>query len=323
VSQARGLPLRGVPLAGPTGIRLLVADAPAPYILDVDTGRTTRITGLPGRGERVVSLVPVGTHAIVASFRTCTECVEPVMHYLVWNGATVATPLARAFAAVGLRDGNGAWLLTSRGSHGCMLREVDLAGHDRRPPLLASCNTGLAADLPGGLLIDYADPGGVNARTELVRPGGQDFKYADWAAPPLVGNLVLGGTDGLSDLTMHDMVRRTNRPLRWPAPRGFSVGEVVGAPNSTRVVVEFARYSPRHVIDVWILDTRTGRWQHLPDMPTAAVPKETSLRWTGDGRVVILNGPALGVWTPGHDHIGVRRVRSSRQPGSSFLVLAP
>ena len=66
MSQARGLPLRGVPLAGPTGIRLLVADAPAPYILDVDTGRTTRITGLPGRGERVVSLVPVGTHAIVA-----------------------------------------------------------------------------------------------------------------------------------------------------------------------------------------------------------------------------------------------------------------
>jgi len=322
-SQAR-LPLRGAPLAGPTGIRLLVADTPAPYVLDVDSGRTTPITGLPTRGERVVSVAPVGNDAVVGSFRYCPECNPgPTVHYVVRSDGTLATPLARAFMAIGSRDGNGAWLLTRRPAHGCMLREVDLAGHDRRPPVLASCTMGLVADLPGGLLVDYSDPGGVNSRTELIRPDGRNLKYADWAALPLVGNLVLGGTDGLNDLTVHDMVRRTNRRLRWPARFGFSVGEVVPAPSGPLVAVEFARYSPRHVIDVWILDTRTGRWQHLPDMPTAAVPKETSLRWTGDGRLVLLNGPALGVWTPGADHIGTRRVRDSRQPGSSFLVLAP
>ncbi len=316
------LPLRGVPLAGPTGIRLLVAGVPAPYILDVDSGRSTRVKGLPS-GERGVYLARVGDDAILGSYRLCPACgSRPFMHYLLRHGGAVATPLARAFMSIGSRDGKGAWLLTNRGRHACMLREVDLAGHDRRPPLLASCNTGLAADLPGGLLISYSDPGGVNSRMELVRPGGRDLKYADWAAQPLVGNLVLGGTDGLSHLTIHDMLRRTNRRLRWPARLGFSVGEVVAEPDGPRVAVEFARY-PLARIDVWVLDTRTGRWQHLPDMPTRAVPNSTSLRWTGDGRLVILDGSALGVWTPGSDHIGIRRVRQARQPGSSFLVLAP
>jgi hypothetical protein len=56
-------------------------------------------------------------------------------------------------------------------------------------------------------------------------------------------------------------------------------------------------------------------------MPARAVPKYTSLRWTGDGRLVLLDGPALGVWTPGARHIRIRRVTESREPGSSFLVL--
>ncbi len=320
VSQP-GLPLRGVPLTSPTGLRLLVADAPAPFVLDVDSGETTPITGLPTGGERVVSLVRVGEDALVASYRICTECRSgPVMHYLLRNGSTAATPFARAFTAVGSRDGGGAWLFTNRRPRGCMIREVDLSGRDRRPPLLASCNTGLVAELPGGLLLNYAGPGGVEAYTVLVRRNGREVRYEDWQAQPLVGNLVLSGTDRLSGLTVHDMARRTNRRLSWPASRGFGVGNAIGEPSGPRAIVEFARYSPRHRLDVWVLDTRTRRWTHLPDMPAAIVPKETSIQWTPDGRVVILDGPALGVWRPGDAHIGIRRVKPSRQPGSSFLV---
>ena len=133
------------------------------------SGRTRRITGLPPGGEGV-SLVPVGTGAIVASFRAC--CAGPVMHYVVRKGAMVATPLAPALMAIASRDGHGAWLLTSRRPHGCILREIDLAGRDRRPPVIASCTMGLVADVPGGLLVDYSDPGGANSRLLYPPVGG-------------------------------------------------------------------------------------------------------------------------------------------------------
>src|SRR5690242_6686835 len=49
-------PLRGAPLAAHTGLRLLVADDP-PFVLDVDSGRTTPVTGLPRRhGFRVLTV---------------------------------------------------------------------------------------------------------------------------------------------------------------------------------------------------------------------------------------------------------------------------
>jgi len=44
-SSDRPTLLTGVPREGSTGLRLLVADAP-PFLLDVDRGRKTRISGL-------------------------------------------------------------------------------------------------------------------------------------------------------------------------------------------------------------------------------------------------------------------------------------
>lgn len=40
-------PLRGVPLSTATGLRLLVANDPAPFVLDVDRGTARPVTGLP------------------------------------------------------------------------------------------------------------------------------------------------------------------------------------------------------------------------------------------------------------------------------------
>jgi hypothetical protein len=306
------------PVLETTRLQLLVADAPAPFVVDVDSGVTTPITGLPTAHKRIVWLVPVGHDALIASARI--DRFGPAQLYLLRQGSTAATPFGRALTAVASHDGKGTWLMKRRRPQGCMLREVDLLGRDRQPPFLASCNTGLVADLPGGLLINYVGPLGADARTELIRRGRPDIEYGDWQAQPLVGNLVLSGTDTLTGLVLHDMRTRVTRRLSWPSGPAFGVAQTVGEPHGTRAIVEFARYSPRHLLDLWLLDTRTRRWAHLPDMPTRLVPKKTSVQWTDDGRVVLLNGRTLGLWRPGDAHVQLRSVRPSRQPGSSFLV---
>lgn len=74
------------------------------------------------------------------------------------------------------------------------------------------------------------------------------------------------------------------------------------------------------LILVRLFDTMTGAWQQLPDLPTHAIPKAAGLKWTTDGRVVILTANALGVWRPGAAHLAVRRVRRRSSPAinSSF-----
>ena len=79
-----------------------------------------------------------------------------------------------------------------------------------------------------------------------------------------------------------------------------------------------AKYSPQHRVDLWLLDTRTRRWQHLPGMPAPMVPKITAVRWTADGGVVLLAGNLLAVWRPGAPRLAVGGVPPPRQPGGNF-----
>jgi hypothetical protein len=115
-SRHGALPLGGVPLVGPTGLRLLIADGPAPFVLDVDQGTIRPIAGLPSDGERGVTVLPVGNHALVLSFRLCTPCRPGSSMYLVRHGSTAAMPLGTTLQVVPSRDGQGLWLLSSRGA---------------------------------------------------------------------------------------------------------------------------------------------------------------------------------------------------------------
>jgi hypothetical protein len=71
---------------------------------------------------------------------------------------------------------------------------------------------------------------------------------------------------------------------------------------------------------MWLLDTQTHRWEHLPGMPAHIVPKATDVEWSADGRVVILSGNVLAVWRPGSPQLAVGQVRPTKQPGSNFVV---
>jgi hypothetical protein len=301
-------------------LRLLVADAPAPFVLDVDRGSFQRITGLPADGRRNVSVLPVGDHALVLSQRSCAGCPSLSRVYLLRRGSTAATPLARGLQAVPSRDGESVWMLSRRDGRHCTIGKIELDGRPRRRPRPVQCRAGLVAELSAGLLISSTGPLGRNTHNALLKPSGRivGLRYDD--ARPVVGDLVLTGTDRRTPLLLHDVRTRASVRLRWPSRRGYSLGEVTGDRNGRLAIVEFAKYSPEHRLDIWLLEAGTGRWQHLPAMPARLIPKVTDIKWTADGRVVILSSNVLAAWRPGETRLAMRSVHRPTQPGIQFVI---
>ncbi len=319
-SRHGALPLGGVPLVGPTGLRLLIADAPAPFVLEVDRGTIQPITGLPTDGERGVSVLPVGNDALVLSSRICDRCRPDSSVYLLRRGSTTATRLGTALQVVPSRDGQGWWMLSGQEASRCTIGEVGLDGRSRRAARQVSCRTGLVAELPAGLVVSAMGAGGRDWHGALLRPGGGIVRLGDPQAQPVVGNLVLGGADRHTPLVLHDVGTGASARLRWPSRADYGLGEVTGDPNGRLAIVEFANYAPEHRLDLWVLDTTTRRWQHLPDMPAPMVPKATDVQWTADGGVVLLSSNLLAVWRPGEPRLAVGRVQPPKQPGGNFLI---
>jgi hypothetical protein len=315
--SVEGLPLRGMALED-SGLRLLVADSPAPFILDVDHGTTKPVTGLPTHGERDVTVAPLRDGALIISARYCGRC-HAASVYVLHHGTTTAMPLGRALEIVPSGDGHGVWVLRKERDR-CSLADVGLDGRPRRTPIRVSCRTAPVKELPAGLLTTFTGPYGMNAHNTLLPPGGGSLSYADSNSQPVVGNLVLTGADAKMPLLLHDMATGANRRLRWPAGRTYGLGEVTGQPSGSLATVDFARYTPVDRFDLWLLDTSRGRWEELPGMPARIVPKTTHVEWTADGRVVLLATNLLAVWRPGERELSVARVRRPKQPGIDFVV---
>jgi hypothetical protein len=314
------LPLRGVPM-GRTGLRLLVADAPAPFVLDVDRGTVQPITGLPKRGERGVGAQRLGEQALLSSYRLCAVCrPRPPGVYLLRRGSTAATRLGVDGQVVPSADGEGLWTLRRQRARHCTVRKLGLDGHLRTPVRPVRCGTELVAELPAGLLVNFTGPKGTGAYSALLQSKGELNRLRDPQVQPVVGDLLLTGLDRRTPLLLHDVRSGSSRRLRWPSRRGYSLGEVTGDPSGRFAIVEFAKFSPEHKLDLWLLDTVTRRWRHLPGMPARIVPKATDVEWTADGRVVILAVDVLAVWRPSESRLAVRLVRAARQPGSEFVV---
>ncbi|HEY1509387.1 MAG TPA: hypothetical protein VGF93_10320 [Solirubrobacteraceae bacterium] len=84
-------PLHGAKLTGRTGLRLLVADDP-PFVLDVDTGNVTRVTGVPTGDHPVLTVEQAGRDAVIwVDHRTGAP-----QRYVLRHGTTHAVPLASA-----------------------------------------------------------------------------------------------------------------------------------------------------------------------------------------------------------------------------------
>jgi hypothetical protein len=159
--QVATRPLPGVPLRSPTGLRLLVANDPEPFVLDVDSGVIQPVVGLAAEDDRSVHVESVGENAVVVSRRDCrgSGCDPDSLGYLVRHGSTVATRLGAASDVESARDGRGVWLLARRDRTRCTLGQVGLGGQPRRPTRPVPCEAVLIEELRAGLLVHVGRSG--------------------------------------------------------------------------------------------------------------------------------------------------------------------
>ena len=327
-------PLAGVPLAGRTGIRLLVARDPRPFVVDVDQERVRPVTGLPSDGERVVSVLPVGEHAVIVSDRVCTSCRTPGPEvYGIWRDSTNAARLGSAQEVVAARDGRSVWLLGHQTTTACTLRQVGLDGRPRRPARPVSCTTKLLGELPAGLLVASGtseDP--WEWPTSLVDHHGHRTRLGFPAADLLAatGELVLTNAEPLAPLTLTNLRSRVRWPLGWPSRLRGGTHIAAVHPNGRDIAIGFhGLAAPGEAgYDLWLLHAATRRWQHLPDLPAADIAaKATDLAWTGDGRLVVLTQTATGgqvvaVWRPGQPRLALRQIKlPTPSPGTDTIAI--
>jgi hypothetical protein len=215
-------PLAGVPLAGPARLRLLVASEPRPFVVDLDQGSLQPVTGLPTNGERVVSALPVGEHAVIISEPMCSSCRPPGPEvYGSWRHTTTTTVrLGTAQEVMAARDGRAVWPLAHQTTSSCTLRQVGLDGQPRRPARPISCTTKPLAELPAGLLVASGtseDP--WEWPTSLLDHHGHRTRLGFPAANLLAatGQLVLTSAEPLAPLTLTNLRSRVSWRLGWPS----------------------------------------------------------------------------------------------------------
>jgi hypothetical protein len=299
-------------------LRLLVADAPRPFLLDVESGTVRPLVGLPARRERGVGVAPVGDDALVVSYPVCRRCPATASVYVARRGSTAAMPLGTALAAIPSRDGRGVWLLR-RDGNGCTIAREGLDGRLAGTARRVDCGTGLVAELAAGLLVTLTGGAGGDLHAELLRPDGSKERWPGPQPQPVAGNLVLSGANRRTPLLLHNMDTGATHPLAWPARHGYSLDRVIASEHGGPTVVRFARYSPRHLLDLWLFEPATRSWEHVPGTPVRLVPKATDVAWTKDGRLVVLSGARLGVWEDG-ERLTFRAVPPARQPGGGFAL---
>jgi hypothetical protein len=324
--------LTGVPLRGPTGLRLLITGELVPIVLDLDRGTIQPITGLPTGKDRQVRIEAVGQDAVVVSERPrpVNDPLRVADVFRVRHGGTVATRLGVGADAVASRDGRGVWLLSyqDKTSNRCILSQVALDGRRRRPAWPMPCQTRLLYELPAGLLIDDGDA--------LVKADGAVVGLHDLYAQPVGGNLVLRGAQAGAPIILADVGGGARWRLRYPSRLDgpwAGMGPVRPHPDGRLAVVGFGDPvdpGPEQALDVWLLDLSTRRWRQLPDMPARVALKATDMRWTTDGRLVILaelvgaeasaQSTVVGVWRPGEPRVAVRQVKLPPEAGGSFVV---
>jgi hypothetical protein len=130
-------------------------------------------------------------------------------------------------------------------------------------------------------------------------------------------------------LVLTDLRSGERRLLPWPSDLDVP-DEAAVHPDGRRVAVGFGEFVPREgnaqLTDVWLLDTVTGEFVHLPDMPAAVDLKRSRMTWTRDGRLVWLadtgGRTVVAAWRPGDNRIQVRPVLLPVRNGGSDTFVA-
>lgn len=308
-------PLRGIPLRGETGLRLLVAANP-PFVLDVDSGRAAPVSGIAARDQGVLSVRAVGGRAAVIVAQPAWPRAEL---YGVRGRSAKVTSLGTGKAVMPAKDGQAVWIKSASGRSRCTLRKVGLDAAVDRAPRAFPCAWTVGRETSAGLVV---------RRTLVIDPlTGSIVLRPRWGILAAArDNLVLFGPG--RQFTLTDSTGRTLRSLPWPSILG-SIDEPAIDPRGRFIALAFAdpAWEGGQVSDVWVLETTTRKLSHLPGMPAFVSLKRTSMEWTDDGRLVLL-GEADGkdivaVWRPGQRRLALKTVElPERDSGSdSFAPL--
>jgi hypothetical protein len=295
-------------------LRLIWASAP-PSIINVDSGEVHRVSGVARSSDSALWLtaVPGGALAAAGSPRSARAVLIRA------NGSTRF--LVRARSVVGAWDAPAAWALTRRLGGKWALRLVP----GSRPAVTTPCGL-LEADGAAGVVVLTGDGEVlVDHRTGRVRA---QVRGDESMLMPLRGQLIFEMTtsprDGIHRLSLVDLASGRRRALRWPSDLA-DIDGVVAQPSGPLVAVGFASVasSPQGE-DIFILDTRDGRFTHLPGYPILEGLKRSSVAWTGDERLVLTIGlgdrMTLGVYRPGDREVSERRIEPPPFAGSDTFV---
>jgi len=297
-------------LASPTGLHILLATAP-PSILDVDLGSVSPVTGLgaprkgglwvmPSMGEGAAGTLLEGSRAQAFVVRA--------------NGT--AQRGVRGASVLPANSTRGTWVLDHAAHGRCTLRLVP----SRRARVPAPCGF-LQADDGAGVLIDTAHATVlVDHRTgrTLVQ-----LEAPEGSVAPLHGHLAFEQR-AYSSLALVDLRSGHRQALRWPSPLD-ELDAVVPEPNGPLVAVGFATVGTNpQAEDLFILDTRSARFTHIPGYPIREDLKHSSTAWTRDGRLVVITGlggkTTLGVYRPGAHSVALRAIDPPPYAGSDTFV---
>jgi hypothetical protein len=307
------VPLSGVALDGGTRIRLATA-AKAPSILDVDSGRSTAIPGIPYARQAFVRVVGIGGRSAVLIARDRLYAVR---------ATGPASRLGPGSEAAPAPDGASVWVKRrTRPSH-CTLRHVRLDGRVLRGPKAIRCSWRAGAGGALGLTV---------SSTRIIDPATGRTVYK--AHAPIVAvagrRVVLADRTGVA-LSVVDTADGTQRRLDWPATSGslfrWSVsGRFVALGFGNPSWTSEGRYPDDQYFDVWVVDMETARLTRLPGMPAFVALKFTNIAWTRDGRLVLLARSGgkyvLALWKPGQEHLQVKAVRLPALAAGSIPTFA-
>jgi hypothetical protein len=336
--QAHGahepITLRGNPLTGTTGLRLVVADG-RPFVLDVDTGSVTRLLGMgAANGGPLVVVAGVSERAAVVvadplvSGSSGPRYARNAHLYAVRSAQSTVSYLGLGSIDVApATSGQGVWTTRVMSKSHCQLRRIDLDGTASVQRAIA-CSATVS---PAGAL------GLVANRTRIIDPlTGRIVFRTGQGVLAVAGRRVLLAGPGYADapgyrFTLTDTATHTERRFGWPSAIG-GLDEPAVDPRGRYIAIGFGdpayQQGPEQVLDVWILDTRGAALTHLPGMPAYIHLKATSMEWTHDGRLVLLGQDDertfVAVWRPGQQRLDVKTVQlptGGNSGSDSFAII--
>jgi hypothetical protein len=212
------------------------------------------------------------------------------------------------------RGSRAVWTLTGNGHGGCTLRLVPSS----RPPLPVPCGS-LQLDTAAGLLLS-------SPRYEMVVDSSSGRVVKRVRVPgqiePINGSLVLENSlpsvTVPGKLTLVDLSTGARRSLPWPSNLP-TLQRIAVEPHGPLIAVGFvsdAYPGPQQANDIWLLNTATGTWTHLPDFPAQESIKASDFAWTSNDRLVVIaetntdtsTRVVLGIWQPGHTTLPLRAI---------------